>query len=260
MKLLVVQNEACEPLGVFEDGLEEMDVECRHVRPFEEAVPKNLDGCSGLIILGGPMNVYQEREYPFLGAEDALIKEALEKNLPTLGICLGAQLIAKAAGAQVRKGSQKEIGWYEIRLTEEGKEDPVFGTFEEEFRVFQWHGDTFDIPDGAVKLAENGLYNQAFRIKNAYALQFHIEVTEKMIKDWIQTYDEEVRSLEGRIDPGTVLEDTRRYAGQMEGLARRFISRFLNLALTGRYIEPGCEKTQMKDVQINTKEQREGRK
>ncbi len=258
MRFLVVQNEACEPLGVFEDGLEETDIGCGHVRPFEEALPENLDGYSGLIILGGPMNVYQEREYPFLRAEDVLIKEALEKNLPTLGVCLGAQLIAKAAGAEVKKGSKKEIGWYKIRLTEEGKKDQVFSMFREEFRVFQWHGDTFDIPNGAVKLAENGLYNQAFRIKNAYALQFHIEVTEKMIKDWIQTYDEEVRSLEGRIDPGKVLEDTGRYIGQMEGLARRFISRFLNLALTGRNIEPGCEKTQMKDVQINTKGQREG--
>ncbi len=227
MKFLVIQHEACEPLGAFENGLEERGIEYEYVRLFEEDVPENLDGYSGLIIMGGPMNVYQEDEYPFLRAEDVLIKEALKNNLPILGVCLGAQLIAKAAGARVKKGSKKEIGWYKIRLTEEGKRDPVFSMFEEEFRVFQWHGDTFDIPDGAVKLAENSLYNQAFRIKNAYALQFHIEVTEEIIKDWMRKYDEEVRSLKGQIDPEEILKDTGRYIGQLNRLSHQFLSTWI---------------------------------
>ncbi len=186
---LVLQHEACEPLGYFEER-----VECEYFRLYEGDFPGGLQGYSGLIIMGGPMNVYEEGKYSFVKDEDLLIKEALKSGIPTLGICLGSQLIAKAAGANVYKEQEKEIGWYEVGLTEEGRGDRIFSMFEDRFTVFQWHGDTFDLPDGAVLLAENDLYNQAFRVGNAYGLQFHLEVTEGMIEDWMREYREEVQS------------------------------------------------------------------
>ncbi len=226
MKFLVLQHEACEPLVYFEES-----IEYEYSKLYEWGLsgdfPGDLQEYSGLIIMGGPMNVYQEEKYPFLKDEDLLIKEALKTGLPTLGICLGSQLIAKAAGAKIYKGQEKEIGWYKVGLTEEGKRDRIFDMFEDRFMVFQWHGDTFDLPKGAVLLAKNDLYYQAFRLGNAYALQFHLEVTEDMINDWIKEYRGEIQSLGGVISTERILTDTKRNIGALNQCAGEFISRFL---------------------------------
>ena len=174
-----------------------------------DSVPSKLD-YDAIIILGGPMNVYEEDKYPFLKDEDKLIKEAIKKEIPTLGICLGAQLIAKAAGAKVSKNKVKEIGCYKVNLTEAGKNDPVFKGLGESFDVFQWHGDTFGIPENGNLLATAELCtNQALRVgKYIYGLQFHMEVTDKMIYEWINSYDEELQSLKGVIDVEKIRKDT----------------------------------------------------
>ena len=174
-----------------------------------DSVPPKLD-YDTIIILGGPMNVYEEDRYPFLKDEDKLIKEAIKKNIPTLGICLGAQLIAKAAGAKVTKNKVKEIGWYNVSLTDDGKKDSVIKGIGESFDVFQWHGDTFGIPENGTLLATAELCtNQALRVgKNIYGLQFHVEVTEGMIYEWIDTYDGELQSLKGIIDVEKIRKDT----------------------------------------------------
>lgn len=230
MTVLVLQQEECEHLGVFSQVFDEKNIEYEYVELFNDAsVPHSLEGYTALIILGGPMNVYEEDKYLFLRDEDLLIKEALKKGLPTLGICLGSQLIPKAAESRVYKGQRKEIGWYEVGLTKEGKRDKIFSMFEDQFTVFQWHGDTFDLPKGAVLLAKSDLYNQAFRIGNAYALQFHLEVTEEMIKGWIKKYQEELQSLEGVIDPEKILEDTKKNISALNQSAVEFITRFLTL-------------------------------
>jgi GMP synthase-like glutamine amidotransferase len=139
------------------------------------------------------MNVYEEDHYPFLREEDLFIKEAIQRGKFVLGICLGAQLIAKALGAKVFKASLKEIGWYDIYLTMIGSKDPLFSNLPKTFPVFQWHGDTFEIPKGGKLIATStSVPHQAFRYgDNAYGLQFHLEVTEKMIKEWMETYEEE---------------------------------------------------------------------
>ena len=180
-----------------------------------DSIPSKLD-YDAIIILGGPMNVYEEDKYPFLKDEDKLIKEAIKKEIPTLGICLGAQLIAKAAGSRVTKNivkqaHQKEIGWYKVNLTDEGKNAPVFKGLGEGFDVFQWHGDTFGIPENGNLLATAELCtNQALRVgKNIYGLQFHMEVTDDMIYKWIDTYDEELSSLKGVIDVEKIRKDTK---------------------------------------------------
>jgi len=228
MKLLVLQHEKCEPLGIFEELLKNRRVEYKYCRLYEDEAPANLNKYNSLILLGGPMNVYQEKEYPFLRDDDRLTKEALKKKKPVLGICLGAQLMAKALGASVYKAQEKEIGWYKLRLTKEGKKDRIFRGFEKEFMVFQWHGDTFDIPEGAVHLASSDVVpNQAFRFNNSYALQFHLEVTAEMIRDWLKEYDEEIKSLRGKIDQEKILSDTDKQVKNLNELAARFIDGFI---------------------------------
>ncbi len=135
------------------------------------------------------MNVDQTDRYPGLLAEIDWIREAVAADLPVLGICLGSQLLAAALGANVSAGEKKEIGWYTVQLTDAALSDPVFSLCRHEEIVFQWHGCTFDLPAGAVRLASSRLFpNQAFRYGRAvYGLQFHLETTDQMIEAWLDT-------------------------------------------------------------------------
>lgn len=218
-EILIFRHVPFEGPGTLQDELERRRLRYREVNLYEEAAPKNLDGCNGLIIMGGPMNVYEETEYPFLKDEDRLIKEALARKIPMIGVCLGAQLMAKAAGARVTKGKKKEIGWYPLYLTEEAKTDPAFKGLPREIEVFQWHGDTFEIPQRAVRLASSELFpNQAFRVgNNAYAFQFHIEVTAEIIKEWIDINEEELAGVKDYIDSKKIIAESRERA---EGLGK----------------------------------------
>jgi GMP synthase-like glutamine amidotransferase len=155
-----------------------------------DSLPGNLSGIEGIISLGGPMNAYEEDKYPFLKDEDRLLKKAVNEQVPVLGICLGAQLLAKACGARVMRAEEKEIGFYGINITEEGKSDLLFSGLPSQLKVFQWHEDTFEIPSGASLLARGAsCRNQAFRIgKNVYGLQFHLEATLDMIESWVARY------------------------------------------------------------------------
>jgi GMP synthase (glutamine-hydrolysing) len=213
--VLILQNVACEGPGTIASYLSSHDLAFRTARLFEgTGVAPNLDGVSHLIVLGGSMSVHDEGRFPFLGTESRLIEEAILKDVPTLGICLGAQLIAKVLGAKVVKaplapvGRQShptkgvrpgELGWYNVQLTKQGQKDPLFRGAGKELRVFQWHEDTFDIPRGAVLLGRSETCrNQAFRHeKNVYALQFHVEADGAMIGDWFDTYEPENRLREG---------------------------------------------------------------
>ncbi|MFA5410824.1 MAG: type 1 glutamine amidotransferase [Candidatus Omnitrophota bacterium] len=154
---------------------------------------KNLGKVAAIISLGGPMNVYEENKYPFLKEEDALLKKALKAEIPVLGICLGAQLLAKACGAKVKRAKKEEVGWFKVDLTAAGKKDPLFENLPAELTVFQWHEDSFEIPGGGRHLAESvGCPNQAFRFgRNAYGLQFHLEVTPEIIESWMNRYKKE---------------------------------------------------------------------
>jgi len=156
----------------------------------EELKSKDFADVVAMIFLGGPMNVYDEAKYPFLRDEDGFLRRAIKEEIPILGICLGAQLLAKACGAKVKKAKQKEIGWHKVNLTEAGKQDALFTGLPSQLNVFQWHEDIFEIPKGALHLAESPTCpKQAFRFgRNAYGVQFHVEVTPEMIESWIYAY------------------------------------------------------------------------
>lgn len=180
----VVQHVKEEGPGVFSQLLPDMH---RTILVSVDEFP-DVSTVSGLLIMGGPMGVYEKDKYPFIQKELQFIKKCSENGIKVFGVCLGAQMIAKALGGNVYKGDQQEIGWSEITLTDEARHDFVFGVFPEKMKVFQWHGDTFTLPKGAVRLATSDLYvNQAFKYgTNIYGLQYHLEVTVDIIKDWFQ--------------------------------------------------------------------------
>src|SRR5207302_1511016 len=160
-RLLVLQHIGCEHLGLVEPVLKDRGMEYRYVRPFAgEDIPNDLAGWDGLIALGGPMGAKDGERLGFIADELRLLTKVLEAGMPALGICLGAQLIAKAAGAEITAGEEKEIGWYPLTLTQEGKKDGLLTGLPDTFPVFQWHGETFDIPRGAVCLAGSERYSK----------------------------------------------------------------------------------------------------
>ena len=227
--VLVFQHIGCETPGIFLDPLREQGRPVETVKLYEgEQPPDDLSRFSGLLVMGGPMSVNDEADHPWLKTEDRLLKEALALDFPTLGICLGSQLIAKAAGGAVRRGPLKEIGWYPVRLTAAARHDRLFRESPETIEVFQWHGEYFDTPPGAVNLAGSDLYScQAFSIgRNVYGLLFHLEVTSAMVAEWVATFGEELDSVKGSIQPEAILERLPQRIDELNRHARRFFARF----------------------------------
>lgn len=159
----------------------------------EESLP-NMDEFDWLIIMGGPMNIYEEEEYLWLSREKEFISQAIANKKIVLGICLGGQLIADVLGGKVTGNGHVEIGWFPVKLTSDSKRSNGFGTFPGEFTAFHWHGDTFEIPPGAVRLAESkACMNQAFEYNGrVIGLQFHIEYSAKSIDLMIQNCGDEL--------------------------------------------------------------------
>ena len=205
--LLVVKHVGQEGPGMlvkpFEDaGWSVLTVELGRGEPL----PDDLANIGAVVVLGGPMNVYEEEAYPFLREEDRFIRQVLSEEIPFLGICLGVQLLAKACNAPVTKAGQKEVGWYDVNLTSAAHQDRLFRKVASPLTVFQWHEDTFGIPEGGTLLCvSDGVPNQAFRIGNcAYGLQFHLEAPLAMIGAWMK--DEERERAEAILRQGRGLE------------------------------------------------------
>ncbi|MBI2874358.1 MAG: type 1 glutamine amidotransferase [Firmicutes bacterium] len=228
---LIVQNWPSEGPGLLGELLGERGwrIDLRRM-DLAHPLPGDPGDFGALIVLGGPMSVHDEASYPYLRSLRELIASSLADGIPTLGICLGAQLMARSLGAQVRRNPQPEVGWFKLDLTREGMNDPILAGLGASFEVFQWHGETFDLPDGAVHLASSELCrNQAFRFgKQGYALQFHLEVTPEMIEEWCRNPAAEDQDRVARIlarTPGIIPDYLRR--------ARRFIASWIALAGAG---------------------------
>ncbi len=191
MSILIVKNIAIEGPGTIEEFLKDkgIDYSILEIHDCHAEIP-DIRNHSHLVVMGGPMAVYETREHAYLSIELALIRSFIKSKKPVLGICLGAQMIAHAVGAEVFAGDTLEFGWNKVSLTADGMDDPIMSSVaidgEPVAEVFQWHGDTFNLPKNSVRLASSPAYeNQAFRYKeNVYGLQFHIEVTPGMIREW----------------------------------------------------------------------------
>lgn len=233
-RLLVFQHVAHEILGTLDPLLRGRGFRIRYVNfgRTNYKIP-DLKNYDGLIILGGPMNVDQVEDYPYLDPEVDAIKTALDLDMPILGICLGSQLLAKALGAEVSKNGCKEIGWYDVKTTAQGKKDPLVSQFEDFEKIFQWHGDTFEIPKGAVKLASSKTCgNQAFRYGDkVYGFQFHLEVDKQMIERWLVNphNKKELEELKGLIDPDLIRKETPEYIDDLVRLSNRTFTKFIGL-------------------------------
>lgn len=188
---------------------------------------------NGLIILGGHMGVYEAEKYKHIKVEMQLIEEALKKEIPILGICLGAQLLAHVLGADVKKNNEKEIGWCDIDLTEDGLKDPLLSHFRPREKIFQLHGDTFDIPKSAVHLAKSDVcHGQAFRYGDkVYGLQFHLEVDQPMIQRWLdnpRNYDE-MFSTHQNFSKDQISLETQEFLPHSMDLSRQTFEKFVGL-------------------------------
>lgn len=200
-KILSVQNIQCETLGLLEQMFVHDGYHIEKVNTPNDAVPTNALGYDAIVILGGPMAVYDN--LPYLQKEQELIRNAMKNDTPVLGICLGSQLIAQAGGGRVYKGKKKEIGWYDVYLTPASSNDIFRGFTDKMIRIFQWHGDTYDLPANAKILAYSDLYPQAFRIGSAVGIQFHFEVDEPLIQTWMKEYRADL--IAEKIRPESIL-------------------------------------------------------
>lgn len=205
LRIHYFQHVPFEDLGYIETWCRNNGYLLTSTKWFESGKLPGLPDIDWLIVMGGPMGVYDNEEYTWLDVEQHFIKQCIEAGKIVIGICLGAQLIASALGANVYPNKEKEIGWFPVQLTETGKRSPWFNDFPQTFTVLHWHGDTFDLPDGAELLVKtNACINQAFAYqKNVLALQFHFETTRQSLSnmihycghelvnaDFIQTEDE----------------------------------------------------------------------
>ncbi|MEN8184939.1 MAG: gamma-glutamyl-gamma-aminobutyrate hydrolase family protein [Myxococcota bacterium] len=232
-KILVFQHVPFEILGTLDPLLKSYGFRIRYVNfdRHPHARP-SLEGYDGLVVLGGPMSVDDTEAHPHLSTESELVTEAIERGMPLLGVCLGAQLIARALGARVGPSPDKEIGWHPVRPTEAGLEDPLLGHLGPSERLFQWHGDAFELPPGAVQLASSpGCEHQAFRYgERVYGFQFHLEVDERLIERWLRTpvLKRELAGLPG-LDADRVRRDTRLHLARSLRLADRAFEAFVRL-------------------------------
>jgi len=222
--IYAIQHLAFEDLGALEDVFYQLGFRVRYFEAGIDDLTKAMQHKGLTIILGGPIGVYETEDYPFLRQETDLLKVRLEENLPTLGICLGAQLIAHALGAKVYAGHQKEIGWSKLSLSnaENNPLAPLFDT-----PVLHWHGDTFDLPKQAELLASSEIYpNQAFSVgKNILALQFHIEVAADSLEKWLIGHTCELRKAE--INIPALRADNEKYALPLETVATGILRNYM---------------------------------
>jgi len=204
MRVVAFRHVPFEGLGLIEGVLDGLGIGVEYADLYRHgASMPDVSTAAGLIVMGGPMSANDD--LPYLRSEIDFLRTATGRAQPVLGICLGAQLLARSLGAKVYRNAVKEIGWFDLHLTEPGRQDRLLSSMRPTETVFHWHGETFDLPPGAVWLAQSeACRNQAFRVgEQCYGLQFHLEVTPAMIADWCEQDVNcgDMREVEAPIDP-----------------------------------------------------------
>ena len=231
MRVLAVVHQRDAGPGVFAEAAGALGHELVEWVPAE-AAPPELDAFGAAIVFGGAMNVDQEGAHPWLRGEKDFIRGLLSAGTPVLGVCLGAQLLAEAAGAEPRRAPEPEIGWYEIELAHEGRDDPLLAGLPERMEGFQWHSYEAPPPPGSVGLADSAVCLQAYRLPDAagWGLQFHAEVTRESVEGWLDDYREDPDAVRMGIDPAALRAETARKIDRWNELGRGICSRFLERA------------------------------
>lgn len=200
-------------------------------RPEPPADPLGYDG---VLVLGGAMNVDEDERHGWIAEEKALLRELLERELPLLGLCLGGQLLAAAAGAEPKRASRPEIGWHRVDVTAEGGDDPLLGPLAPSFEAFQWHSYGYPLPPGAVPLATSDVCLQACRLgERAWALQFHPEVSAADARHWIEDYRADPDAVRIGVDPVDLGPETEQKIGGFNQLGRELCRRWLRIVAAG---------------------------
>jgi len=231
LNILILQHIACEPAGIYEDILVEKGAQIHRVEIDAGQQLPDWRGVDAILAMGGPMSVNDDDTLPWLSAEKRWVSEAVHAGRPFWGVCLGAQLLAASLGARVYSGAKPEIGIMPVYLTAQAQNDAVFSGIPRELLTFQWHGETFDLPAGAVLLAGSPSYpNQAFRWKEkAYGVQFHLEISAEMAEQWSQVPDY-AAALERSLGAGAaskVVRDVLRVKKTLHSHARRMFENWL---------------------------------
>jgi GMP synthase (glutamine-hydrolysing) len=227
-KIYILQHHPVENLANIADALEGAALAWQYVRVDEgQPVPSSMKGAGGLIVLGGPMGVYQTDRYPWLRDEMRLIEDAMKSNLPVLGICLGAQILAATLGAKVERNPKgKEIGWHPIRLSDSAKDDRLMRGLPASITPFHWHGDIFEVPPGATSLASSDKTPcQVFRHGDkAYGLQFHFEVTREGVAAMADAFAKEL--VRENIPADRMIDQAADYLPPLEKISETVFTRW----------------------------------
>ena len=231
MRVLAIVQQADAGPGVFAEAIEARGDELDEWLIAAGEPPADPRGYDAVMVFGGAMNVDEEARHPWLRAQKALLRELLAAEMPLLGVCLGAQLVAETAGGEARRAARPEIGWHRIELTPGGREDPLLEALPDSFTGFQWHSYEFGLPPGAEALARSEVCLQAARLgPAAWVIQFHAEVSEPDALSWIADYESDPDAVRIGIDPEALGAETRAKIGAWNELGRALCARFLDLA------------------------------
>src|SRR5262245_39602592 len=226
---LVLRHTPGEGLGLLANVLRELGVHHRYLDLARgDPAPRDLRGVGGLVVLGGPMAAYEADRHPFLATEAQLVERAITAGRPVLGVCLGAQLIAQVLGARVYAGEKREVGWAPVKLTDDGKDDPLFAGGPDSLTVFHMHGDTYELPADAHNLARSPIYEQqGFRWGDlVYGFQFHLEFTDAMISRLATEAESRAYIVAAGVDPQKLITETPARVRQLDDVAQRVFSSY----------------------------------